>query len=166
MRRRPKAAHIISPNCRKLARIRTLAPEGSRTTIPAHGAPCSGFARVPLALAPTEGRGAYRSQRSVGPIMKPTMSCSTGLHSTFLPAFGWSLGAPMICMVELRPEDMNTHARDPERLAAVPPPAPELSACDRNTTAEANFMCHFPQVPTPILFRLTLDCPQPSENKR
>jgi hypothetical protein len=106
VRRRPKAAHIISPNYR----IRTLAPEGSRTTIPAHGAPCSGFARMPLALARTEGRGAYRSQRSVGPIMKPTMSCSTGLHSTFLPAFGWFLGAPMICMVELRPEDM-TRAR-------------------------------------------------------
>ena len=25
--------------------------------------------------------------------MKPTMPCSTGLHSTFLPALGWFLGA-------------------------------------------------------------------------
>jgi hypothetical protein len=127
-------SQTLSPSiarCYGLARVARVwkPPVGSRTTIPAHGAPCSGFARVPLALAPTEGRGAYRSQRSVGPIMKPTMSCSTGLHSTFLPAFGWFLGAPMIRMVELRPEDMNTHARDPERLAAVPSPAPELSAC-------------------------------------
>ncbi len=43
--------------------------------------------------------------------MSPTMLCSTGLHSTFLPALGWFLGAPMIRMLELRPEEMNTPAR-------------------------------------------------------
>jgi hypothetical protein len=33
----------------------------------------------------------------------------------------------MIRMVELRPEDMNTPAREPERLAAAPPGFTELS---------------------------------------
>src|SRR5262249_50284813 len=31
---------------------------------------------------------AYRSQRSVGPIMTPAISCSTGVHSSFDPRDG------------------------------------------------------------------------------
>jgi hypothetical protein len=90
--------------------------------------------------------------------MSPTTLCSTGLHSTFLPGFCWFLGAPMIRMIELRTEDMNTLARGLERL----PPLAELSAwapaCGANaedteiknkTPTKVDFMCNFPWVTVP-----------------
>jgi len=54
--------------------------------------------------------------------MRPAIPCSTGLHSTFLPGLGWFVGVPMIRIVELRPDDMNTPALwlTAERPAPVP----------------------------------------------
>ena len=76
----------------------------------------------------------------------------------------------MIRMVELRPEDMNTPAREPEPLAAAPPALPELSACapaccanapdtdieNKNKTTNVSLMCDFPRITAPVLFCLPL----------
>src|SRR5262249_52880284 len=52
----------------------------------------------------------YRAQRFVGPMMTPTMLCSTGVHSMPSPGFGWIPGVPITLILATLCEDEGPNA--------------------------------------------------------
>src|SRR5262249_53674973 len=55
--------------------------------------------------AQRELKAPYLSHRSVGPMITPTMLCSTGVHSIPNPRAGWTVGDPKTRMVAVTGAD-------------------------------------------------------------
>jgi hypothetical protein len=81
--------HTATPIATRMTTHKMTSESASSRALP-------GVNRIGLPSCSRRLRISYLSQRSLGPMMTPTMLCSTGVHSTPRPGAGWIAGVPVI----------------------------------------------------------------------